>query len=126
MNKSKAAKLKGKSTSNKKKIGRKTKSKGILIKVKNTGEKIMDEINTDLGSPINLMNVKGGKKAKFLKTKKLKKLKKSKGKSKGKSRGKSKYNIFMKKELARLKKDPSCKSKNHKEIFKMAARNWKK
>ena len=51
--------------------------------------------------------------------------KKSSKKTQKGGRKKSKYNIFMKQEIQRLKKDPKNKGKPHNVIFSMAAENWK-
>lgn len=70
-----------------------------------------------------LSGMKGGRKSKKMGSYTVKK-KTSKKTQKG-GRKKSKYNIFMKQEIQRLKKDPKNKGKPHSQIFSMAAENWK-
>lgn len=47
-------------------------------------------------------------------------------KTKKKTKGKSKYNVFMKKEIHKLKNMPQFKGKKHSVVFKAAAKNWSK
>ena len=47
-------------------------------------------------------------------------------KTKKKTKGKSKYNVFMKKEIHKLKNMSQFKGKKHSMVFKAAAKNWSK